>query len=166
MRQRRGFTLIELLIVVLIVATLSALSIDLFQTSGEERLQSAARLFRADVEWARAATLSNPDDPAAIHLLADGSGWYAARNSSPLAPMTASDGSEIRRVLGVDMAQTADGVSIAPSVAESNRIEFDPFGGLRIGPPSVVLKLQDFELQCLITFDVGTGALQTSYSNP
>jgi prepilin-type N-terminal cleavage/methylation domain-containing protein len=166
MTRRRGFTLLELLIVVLIIATLAALSIDLFRTHGEERLQGAARLFRADVEWARSATLSNPDDPAAIHLMADGSGWYVARNSSPLTPMTGSDGSEVRRVLGVDMAQVADGVSIAPSTAGLNKIEFDPFGGVRTGPSSVVMTLPDFERECLITFESGTGLLQISYPNP
>ena len=166
MNRRRGFTLLELLIVVLIVATLGALSIDLFRAHGEERLQGAARLFRADVEWARSATLSNPDDPAAIHLMADGSGWFVARNSAPLVALTGADGAEIRRVMGSDLAGMAEGVSLSPATAGANKIEFDPFGGVRTGPSSVSLTLPDFDRECLITFESGTGLLKISYPNP
>lgn len=166
MNRRRGFTLLELLIVVLIVATLGALSIDLFRTHGEERLQGAARLFRADVEWARSATLSNPDDPTAIHLMADGSGWYVARNSAPLVALTGSDGAEIRRVMGTDLGDVTEGVSISPGTAGANKIEFDPFGGVRTGPSSVSLTLPDVDRECLITFESGTGLLKISYPNP
>jgi prepilin-type N-terminal cleavage/methylation domain-containing protein len=166
MTRRRGFTLLELLIVVLIIATLSALSMDLFRTSGEERLQGAARLFRADVEWARSATLNNPDDPAAIHLTADGSGWHVARNSAPLVAMTGADGSQMRRVMGTGAAEVAQGVTLAPGTAGANKIEFDPFGGVRTGPSSLSMTLPDFDRECLITFENGTGLLQISYSNP
>jgi prepilin-type N-terminal cleavage/methylation domain-containing protein len=163
---RRGFTLLELLIVVLIVATLAAVSMDLFRIHEEERLQGAARLFRSDVEWARSATLSDPGDPAAIHLMTDGSGWYVARDSAPLVALTGSDGAEIRRVMGTDLGALTEGISISPGTAGANRIEFDPFGGLRTGPNSVSLHLQDFDRQCLITFENDTGLLRVSYPNP
>ena len=72
---RRGQTLIEILLVASIIVILGALSIDLFRTSAEEKIQGALRMFAQDAEWARGATLTNPDDPASIRLMQDQTGW-------------------------------------------------------------------------------------------
>ncbi|MFM7809088.1 MAG: Tfp pilus assembly protein FimT/FimU, partial [Planctomycetota bacterium] len=89
MTRARGFTLIELLVVALIVAVLAALSMNLFAMHDEDRIEGAVRLLERDMEWARSATLTKPDDPAAIRLNADGSGWIVSRNSTPTTAMTA-----------------------------------------------------------------------------
>ena len=59
---RRGQTLVEILIVAAIMVILGALSIDLFRPSSDEKIQGAVRMFAQDAEWARGATLTNPDD--------------------------------------------------------------------------------------------------------
>ena len=166
MSGRRGFTLIELLIVVLIVATLASLSMSLFQMHDDERLQGAVRIFQADVEWARSASLANPDDPARIHVLEDGSGWYIARTSAALVPLEAADGAPMRRVLGEGLAAAAAGITVTTSPSGTKILEFDPFGGVRSGPTGLSFVLPDSDSECLITFEPGSGSLISTYSNP
>ncbi len=166
MSGRRGFTLLELLVVVLIIATLSALSIDLMRPSAEERIQGAVRLFARDVEWARSATLTNPSDPATIRLATDGSGWLVSRLSTPDTPLTAADGSTMRRTLGTGVSEASAGVKLV-SISNSQRtVEFEPFGGVRQSPASISFALSDIVTQCRITFESGTGNIQTSWINP
>ena len=166
MTARAGFTLIELLVVVMIIATLSALSIDLLRPNAEERLQGAARLFARDVEWARSATLTNPDDPASIYLATDGTGWLVSRNSAPDTPLTAADGSVMRRTMGSGISEAAAGVQLTSFSAAERRIEFEPYGGVRTSPAYFELILPDSRTKCRITFESGTGNIQTSWSNP
>jgi|GEM_PF-1469772 len=166
MNMRRGFTLIEILIVVLIIATLSSLSMDLFRPCDEERIESAVRLFTRDVEWARSATLTNPDDPASIRLVQNGTGWFISRNSTPTVAMIGSDGSSMTRTMGVGMSEAATGVLIVSSNALQQKIEFEPFGGVRESPTSISAYLSDSGRKCLITFDRGTGAMRLAWSNP
>jgi prepilin-type N-terminal cleavage/methylation domain-containing protein len=166
MSARRAFTLIELLIVVLIVAALGTLSVQMFRAHPEDRLEGAARLFRADAEWARSATLLQPEDPAAVRLKADRTGWMVSRNSSPLVPLDAADGSAMERVLGEGHAEAAAGVSVAVGEDDGLVVEFEPFGGVRSAPATLVFTLPDSDLQCLITFDSESGALLVTYPNP
>lgn len=166
MSARRGFTLIELLVVVLIIATLATLSMDLFRMRDTERIEGAVRLFRADVEWARSATLTKPDDPATIRLIDDGSGWFIARASAPTVTLSGSDGVPLRRVFGQDSAPSTDGMEVAPSGSTLRVLEFDPFGGLRTGPSGLRFTLPDSKNECVITFESGTGNLTTSWTNP
>jgi len=166
MSARRGFTLIETLVVVLIMATLSALAIGMMRPGQEERLQGAARLFARDVEWARSATLTNPDDPVALRLASDGSGWTVSRNSTPDTPLVASDGSSMRRTFGQGSFEAAAGVRLISSNASQRTIEFEPFGGVRQSPASVSFALSDCATQCRITFESGSGNIQTTWTNP
>lgn len=166
MTARRGVTLIEVLVVVLIIATLSALSVDLLRPSAEERVQGAARLFARDVEWARSATLTNPDDPVSIVLASDGSGWLVSRNSSPTTALSASDGSVMRRTFGSGSASASTGVQLVSASASQRTIAFEPFGGVRQGPAYIQLFLPDSKAKCQITFESGTGNIRTSWLNP
>jgi len=165
MNARRGYTLIEMLVVTLIVATLAGLGMDLLRPRDEERIEGAVRMFTQDVEWARSATLNNPDDPAAIRLSDDGSGWFIARNSTPTVAMTAADGSPMRRTLGEGMSEAASGVRLISSPAAQRKIEFEPFGGVREGPASIEATLPDSDRKCLITFQPGTGAITINWPN-
>lgn len=165
MRCARGFTLIETLIVVLIVGILASLSVNMFQMHDADRIEGAMRLLERDMEWARSATLTNPDDPAAIRLHADGSGWIVSRNSSPTVALVAADGAAMRRTLGEGGAEAADGV-VVTGASNMRVIEFEPFGGVRQAPQSVEAYLPDSDYKCLITFEAGTGNLVKSWSNP
>ena len=162
MNARNGFTLIELLVVVIIIATLSALSIDMLRPNAEERLQGAARLFARDVEWARSATLTKPDDPVAIRIASDGTGWTVSRNSTPTVALKAADGSTMQRTFGTGLFESATGVKMVPSTTTARTIEFEPFGGVKQSPSSISMTLQDSTVSCLITFESGTGNIQTS----
>ena len=165
MNARRGYTLIEMLVVTLIVATLAGLSMDLLRPRDEERIEGAVRMFTRDVEWARSATLNNPDDPAAIRLADDGSGWFIARNSTPTVAMTAADGSTMRRTLGQGMSEAASGVRVVSSSSSQRKIEFEPFGGVREAPASIRAYLPDSSKECLITFESGTGSITVNWPN-
>lgn len=165
MSRRPGYTLIELLVVVTIIASLAGLGMDLMRPGDEERIQGAVTLLTRDVEWARTATLTNPDDPAAIHLSSDGTGWFIARNSAPTVPLTGSDGSRMQRTLGVGMSEAATDVRLRPSSASQRKIEFEAFGGVREAPASIEAYLPDSSVSCLITFEHGTGSITTNWLN-
>ena len=165
-RARSGFTLIELLMVAVIMGVLAALSISLMRPGDEERVQGAVRVFARDVEWARSATLTNPDDPVSIHLATDGTGWLVSRNSAPDTPLTAADGSVMRRTMGSGISEAAAGVQLTSFSATQRQIEFEPFGGVRTSPAYFDLILPDSGTKCRITFESGTGNIQTSWSNP
>jgi len=162
---RRGQTLIEILLVASIIVILGALSIDLFRTSAEEKIQGALRMFAQDAEWARGATLTNPDDPASIRLMQDQTGWIVARNSTPTVAMVCSDGSSMRRVLGQGMSEAAQGVRLESSNTAQTQVQFDPFGGVKISPSSIAMFLPGSTSKCTITFDSMTGAMQVNWSN-
>lgn len=165
MSGRRGFTLLELLIVVLIIGIVGSLSVSMFRAHDADRIEGAMRLLERDLEWARSATLANPDDPAAVRLNADGSGWIVSRNSNPTVAIVADDGTEMNRTLGAGWAEAAEGVRIRGAL-EARVIEFDSFGGVRQAPTSVEASLPDYSTKCLITFDPGTGNVVKTWSDP
>jgi Tfp pilus assembly protein FimT len=160
---RRGQTLIEILIVASIMVILGALSIDLLRPSSEEKIQGAVRMFAQDVEWARGATLTNPDDPASIRLMEDQTGWMVSRNSTPTVAMVSSDGASMSRVMGVGMSEAAQGVRLVSSNTSQRQVEFDPFGGVKTSPASIAMFLPDSTSKCTITFDSVTGAMKLNW---
>ncbi len=160
---RRGQTLIEILIVASIMVILGALSIDLLRQSSDEKIQGAVRMFAQDVEWARGATLTNPDDPASIRLMEDQTGWIVSRNSTPTVAMVSSDGASMSRVMGVGMSEAAQGVRLVSSNTSQRQVEFDPFGGVKTPPASIAMFLPDSTSKCTITFDSVTGAMKLNW---
>ena len=160
---RRGQTLIEILIVAAIMVILGALSIDLLRPSSEEKIQGAVRMFAQDVEWARGATLTNPDDPASIRLMQDQTGWMVSRNSTPTVAMVSSDGASMSRVMGAGMSEAAQGVRLVSSNTSQLQVQFDPFGGVKTAPSSIAVFLPDSTSKCTITFDSVTGAMKLNW---
>ncbi len=160
---RRGQTLVEILIVASIMAILGALSVDLLRPSAEEKIQGAVRMFAQDVEWARGATLTNPDDPASIRLREDQTGWMVSRNSTPTVAMVSSDGASMSRVMGTGMSEAAQGVRLVSSNTSQRQVEFDPFGGVKTAPASIAVFLPDSTSKCTITFDSVTGAMKLNW---
>ncbi len=158
--------MIELLVALLIVGVLAALGMDLFRQHDQERLRGAVRLLEQDIEWARTATLTNPDDPASIRMLDDGSGWMVVRQSAPTVPIAAADGSLMHRTLGQGMSEAAGGVQVGSVVATNRLIDFEAYGGVRESGASVELFLPDSGSNCLITFESATGMTQVAWANP
>ena len=149
--------------VVLIMAILGALSVDIFRPRAEEKIQGAVRMFAQDVEWARGATLTNPDDPASIRLMQDETGWMVSRNSTPTVALVSSDGALMNRVLGEGMSEAAQGVRLVSSNTSQRQVQFDPFGG--VNNASIDMFLPDSTSKCTIRFDSVTGAMQVNWSN-
>lgn len=162
-RRLRAFTIIEVLVVAVIAALMAAGAVNLFSGGNFERVDAAVRLIQSDLDFARSASLSNPDNPVVMRLAADGSGYHLARVSAPTTPITGPLG-PMTMTFGVGRGEAAAGCTVA-TVSGVTTIQFGPFGGIEDPVPTLRVTLPDTGEQATMLLDPITGDPTVMYEN-
>lgn len=160
---RRGYTLLEVLAVATILALVAMGVTHLFSGANFERVEAGVRLMRADLELARAASLSNPADPVVMRLASDGTGYHLARVSDVATPIEGASGPMVM-TFGVGRGESAAGCLIG-TTSGALTVQFGPFGGVEDPVPTLRLYLLDSEEFATILLDPVTGDPTIMYEN-
>jgi prepilin-type N-terminal cleavage/methylation domain-containing protein len=157
---RRGFTLIEALVSVTIVAVIAALATELFGNSRFEVLEAGVRVLQADIDYARAASLSSTTDPVVVRVATNGSGYWLAKASAPSTPITGPNG-PMSVTFGKGRAEACAGVKLA--ISGGTELRFGPFGGVSDPVPTLVFSLLDGTDRATLVPDAFTGDVSVTY---
>jgi prepilin-type N-terminal cleavage/methylation domain-containing protein len=156
--NRRAFSLPELMIVLLILCIGGMLIIPTAAPTATIRADAAARILRADLEYAQVRTISNPDQPVALVVDDTGTGWWLADPESPTVPIIREGTDEPYRViLGEGRAQAAGGVAVDVEQLPDGTLQFDTLGGIEglAVDPKYSFRCEDAEVQ--LSVRAGTG---------
>ena len=157
---RRGFTLIEALVAVTIVAVLASLATELFGNSRFEVLEAGVRVLQADIDYARAASLSNTTDPVVVRVATNGTGYWLAKASAPSVPITGPNG-PMSVTFGQGRAESCAGLKLA--ISGGTELRFGPFGGVSDPVPTLVFSLLDSTDRATLLPDAFTGDVRVTY---
>ncbi len=159
--KHRAFTMIEMLISLSVLAIACAMIIPLSGSTTLARADAAARILRADIEYAQVRTIAHPDDPVSLVLAEDGSGWWVARSSDPDVPLPHErTGEPYEVILGQGRASMTTNVGVTSTGLHGRILQFDSLGGLN-GPlvdPVISLRCDTSEVQ--LTVHASTGFIQ------
>lgn len=153
-RSLRAYTLIEVMIVVFILGVVAAMALPMLGETRSARLQAAAELLAADVNFAQLDSVAHSDDPRLIVFNTASHSYYLATVSTPERPMTHPVGKGPYLVqFGVGRAAESAGVRIvALSVGGDDQLRFGTFGQLdQAAPATVTLGLD--QLRQTVTID-------------
>lgn len=139
--NRRGLTLIETMAVVLVVVGIAGLAIPMLGNDGGSRLAAASIMLRDDLEQARYRTISDPAEPVALVVDADGFGWSLAPDDDRTTPILRGDGRPWTVRFDDPRATGLAGIRVVTDVVD-RCVRFDPRGVLvNDDKPSVRLEL-------------------------
>jgi type IV fimbrial biogenesis protein FimT len=129
-RSAPAFTLVELLIVITIMAIIAGLAAPMFGEVRGIRLQEAAKLVAADIEFAQTDAILHSADPRLIRFNTAASQYWIAAGSAPATPIANPlDGSQYLVTLGAGRAAGASGVAIQSySLGGDTDLRFDGLG--------------------------------------
>jgi type II secretory pathway pseudopilin PulG len=86
-RFRGGYTFVELFITLVCLALAAALVVPNLADTAPSRLQAAAEILIADVEFAQTQTLAHADDPRTVVFDASANSYTIAARSDPSTPL-------------------------------------------------------------------------------
>ena len=159
--KHRAFTMIEMMISLAVLAIACAVVIPLTGSTALIRADAAARILRADIEYAQVRTIAHPDDPVLLVVAEDGSGWGIARSSDPDVPMPhETTGEPYEVILGQGRASVTTSVDVTFKGLPGGILHFNSLGGLNghVTDPVFSLKCDASEVQ--LTVRAGTGFIQ------
>lgn len=165
----RGFTLVDLVIAVTVLLILAAVALPTMRPDDRARLLGAGSRVVSDLEYARALSIGQPNDPAALVLHEDGSGYWLARGATPETPIVRNGlGEPYEVIFGQGAASSLGGVAIALVGTDAGgTITFDAFGRLI---PAVAAEFRLFneagELPILIDPWTGDATMQAIEPTP
>ncbi|MFQ5592026.1 MAG: prepilin-type N-terminal cleavage/methylation domain-containing protein [Phycisphaerae bacterium] len=125
-----AFTLVELLIVVVLVAIAATLTIPWLADTDATRVQAAARLLAADLDFAKIESITHPDDTCLVSFDQANNTYTVAKSSAPSTPMTdPSTNQPYVTQFGTGRAAESAGVTIqAYSLDGDNELAFGMYG--------------------------------------
>lgn len=159
--RHRAFTMIELMLSLSVLAIACALIIPLSGSTTLARADAAARILRADIEYAQVRTIAHPNDPVSIVLAEDGSGWWVARASDTGVPLPhETTGEPYEVILGHGRASMTASVGVDSTGLHGRILRFDSLGGLsgHVANPVFSLRCETSEVQ--LTVHASTGFIQ------
>lgn len=108
-----GFSLVELLIVMTLIAIAASVAIPMFSSTDGTRLQAAARLLVADLEFAQIESITHADDLCLLTLNQAAGSYIVSKASTPATAMTnPGTNQSYLTVFGSGRAAALTGVSI------------------------------------------------------
>eukprot|EP00752_Nemacystus_decipiens_P016719 g14957.t1 len=132
---RRGVSLLEMMIVVAVLGIIGALAVPMFSATDATRLTSAASVLAADLDAARAESISHSEDPRYIVFDNDDRTWHLAADSDTATPINRPDsGMPYSRTLGTSDLQQLLGVTVdsydldTSSETNDNKLGFGIYG--------------------------------------
>jgi prepilin-type N-terminal cleavage/methylation domain-containing protein len=141
--RRRGLTLIETMAVVVVILGIAGLAIPMLGNDAGSRLAAASLMLRDDLEQARYRTISNPADPVALVVDADGFGWSLVHDGDGTTPIIRGDGEAWTVRFDDPRATDLAGIRVVTDIADRS-IRFDVRGVLvNDDKPSMRLELGD-----------------------
>ncbi len=139
--NRRGLTLVETIAVVVVILGIAGVAVPLLGNDAGSRLAAAAMMLRDDLEQARYRTISDPSDPVALVVDADGLGWSLVRDVDPTTSITKGDGTAWTVRFDDPRETDLAGIRVLTDLA-NGRIRFDARGVLAAAEkPSIRLEL-------------------------
>ncbi len=159
--KHRAFTMIEVMLSLAILAIACALLIPMSGSTTLARADAAARILRADIEYAQVRTIAHPGDPVILVVTEDGRGWWIARSSDPGKPMPHETTGEPYEVnLGEGRASMSTGVEVTSSGLQGRMLRFDSLGGLHGHVADPVLSLRCDSSEVRLTVHASTGFIE------
>ncbi|MEM9882994.1 MAG: type II secretion system protein [Planctomycetota bacterium] len=160
--RRRAFTLTELLVIVAVLGIASALVLPRLGDQDVMQLRRAATLLAADLDAAKAGSLTHADDPRLVVFDADANAYHVAAASDPATPVTNPfDRRPYRVVFGSGRAAALGVVSLdAWSLNGDDAVGFGVYGQLdQATPATVTLRAGDTRLTLTLDPDTGEASI-------
>lgn len=159
MTTARAFTLIDLLLTVVVIGVVAAAAVPALTPEEHLRLQSAAIVLTADLEYAQSATIAEPADPTVIRLREDGLGYWLALESEPDTPIAIpGSGEPYELTFGEGRGAQLGGVFIGLGTDDPTTLTFDPFGRLN-GGADVSVRLTNLSGDLIVRIADATGSV-------
>ena len=126
----RAFTLVELMIVITIIAIVAGLAAPMLGDVRSLRLQEAAKLLAADIEFAQTDAIMHNADPRLIRFNTAANQYWVAAASAPTTPIANPvDGRPYLVTLGAGRAAAVGGITIQScSLGGDAELRFDGLG--------------------------------------
>ncbi|MEM6459811.1 MAG: hypothetical protein AAF710_10530 [Planctomycetota bacterium] len=159
---RPAFTTTELLVVVAVLGIASALVLPTFRDHDTLQLRRAAALLAADLDAARAGSLTHADDPRLVVFDADDHAYHVAAASDPATPVTNPfDRRPYRVAFGTGRAAALGLVTLdAWSLNGDDAVGFGVYGQLdQTTPATVTLRAGDTRLTLTLDPDTGEASI-------
>lgn len=146
---REALSLVEMLIVVVIIGIAAGIAVPMLGDTNDTRLQAAARLLMADLEFARIQSITHGDDPCLVVFDQGNNSYSIANASDPSTPIINLIGNEpYTTQFGTGRAAAMTGVTIQGySLDGDDRLGFGIYGEL------------DQTTSATITLQAGTSTL-------
>jgi prepilin-type N-terminal cleavage/methylation domain-containing protein len=165
-KQKRAFTLVEMTIVIVILAIAAVLALPMFSSAASTRLEAAATMIAADLEYARTLAVSNQQRYTVI--FDESNDKYEIRDSdNELVEDPMKPGSNF--VINFSTESRLSGVTISSADFDSlQSISFDylgsPYSGATLNTPLAadgVISLQASGSSATVTVCPVTGYITT-----
>jgi prepilin-type N-terminal cleavage/methylation domain-containing protein len=154
----RALTLVELLIVIMLVAIVTTLAIPMLADTEATRVQAAAQLLVADLDFARIESITHADDPCVVTFDQANGSYTVATTSAPGTPITdpATNQPYVTQ-FGSGRAAEMAGVSIQGySLGGDDQVGFGMFGQIDQTTPATIT-LQAGSLTLTVQIDPASG---------
>jgi Tfp pilus assembly protein FimT len=120
------------MVVALVLSIAAALVVPSFGQGATARLREAGPLVAADLAYARSAAIAHGTNPRLLVVEPADDTYYIAKRSDTDKAITAPhDAAPYRVRFGEGRARALEGVTIASTNLQNNRLRFDLYGGTR-----------------------------------
>ena len=160
---RPGLTLIEICVTLTCMAVAAAIVMPALGDRSGERLEGAAQILIADLEFAQSQSMSHGDDPRVLVVDADKAGYRIATKSAPATPVINLVGRvpHVTR-FGQGRALALTGVRVAShTFGADDRLGFGVLGQLDQAAAATIT-LQCGSRKVVVTVDPTTGDASAS----